>query len=229
MQSNKYDVDQEHMYFITEKLNQVLLPATFLYATNGQGGDFQNLRIAGISALAIGSVNYLSMLYWDNKNLTSEQSALNKEFVRYVDWLITTPTNVFVVWYYAAVELPKQGLPNNIINELPLWYILTPIILSNFCSLMTYWAKRSNSSHIVRMTWQILSYVFLAISIMQVIKLASLIDLKLIPFFLIGTWIAYNIGATLSNPVDRAIVFNITDLFAKIIFVYYFSFNFVDI
>ena len=217
------------LYLITERLNQVLLPATFLFAVGTPSQNFQRLRIAIISSLAMGSVNYLSMLHWSNKNISHEKSAENKEFLRYVDWLITTPTNVYVVWYYSAVEQQPE-----IEKQLPLWQILLPVLLSNFCSLASFCtktsgSKRANNPYEVTLAWQVLGYIFLAISIMQVVKLSSLIDLKLIPFFLIGTWIAYNIGALLPSAIDRAIVFNLTDLFAKIIFVYYFSFNFTPI
>jgi len=87
----------------------------------------------------------------------------------------------------------------------------------------------------------VLGWIFLAISIYQVIRLVNLIQLqdkeydingtnpKLVPYFLIGTWLGYSIAQLTPDPTIRFIINNIVDLFAKIIFLYYFSFNFTMI
>ena len=104
-----------------------------------------------------------------------------------------------------------------------------------------WYSKYTHQSTNVTMFLMVLGWIFLAISIYQVIRLVNLIQLqdkeydingtnpKLVPYFLIGTWLGYSIAQLTPDPTIRFIINNIVDLFAKIIFLYYFSFNFTMI
>jgi len=211
-------------YILTQRINVILLLITLVYVASNKNVRYDNLQTLAVFNLIISLVDYLPMLYISNPN---SKTGWAFEGVRYIDWLITTPINTYVIWYFFIVV-------NNphLESQFPYWQLILPVILNNFMSLLVWYSKYTHQSQNTIMLFTVLGWIFLAISIYQVIRLTNLVQQNngpntlLTGYFLIGTWIGYTIAQSTPDPTLRYTINNIVDLFAKIIFLYYFSFYF---
>ena len=190
---------------LTERINQVAFPVTTIYIASKDRSKFATVKNYETILLGVATGAYLSML-----PLQIAQEKLN---LRYLDWLITTPLLTSVIYEYAVAVNPKVR------EEIPQSYLVIPPILM----IVTGYLARITCNPDLRNMYLLLSWIFLAFTLINIYRLSQLVDLKGAEWFFYILWPLYGVVFFVNNIHERSYYYNILDFLAKIVFAIYFT------
>jgi bacteriorhodopsin len=194
------------------QFNQVIFP-TALTITFFQGvrPDYEDLWWAELWILGIASLSYLL--------LSQVKDLRQREDIRYIDWLLTTPALVFLYWRFAQINGWQESFEG--------LFSATLVMVA-----AGYLAKREEP--IYAEGEQDLRPVFLGISFLALLFIFSQVRLiseflenrgiqvGIIPWFFYLGWSYYGLAFFLPLQL-REEVFSILDLINKVIFAFVFN------